>query len=386
MIGISKLYCGTTETADNIRYHHGAKSHLERKPVVVWNCTRSCNLTCAHCYSASDSACGEYEMTTEEGRMLIDQLADFGSPVILFSGGEPLLRKDVPELAQYAVRKGMHAVISTNGTLIDTQTAELLKASQLTYVGVSIDGLEDTHDRFRRRNGAFLEALWGIRACREAGLKVGLRCTLNHENVHEIPEIFELMVREKIPRICFYHLVNTGRGKNIENSMLSHEATRQVIDTIIDYTARLYAQGHKMEVLTVDNLADGPYLYLRMLQEKHPGAATVLNLLKRTAGGSTGVGIGCVNWNGDVYPDQFWRDKKLGNVLERPFGDIWTDLSNPLMKKLKDKKTYVKGRCSDCRLLDICSGNFRARAEALTGDAWAADSGCYLSDEEIGLI
>ncbi|QSH41168.1 radical SAM protein [Lentisphaerota bacterium ZTH] len=383
MIGISKLYCGTSETADNIRYQHGAANHAERKPVVVWNCTPECNLSCSHCYSASGSAADDYEMTTAEGRLLIEQLADFGSPVILFSGGEPLLRKDLPELARYAVEKGMHAVISSNGTLIDSDIAGSLKAAGVTYVGVSIDGLEDTHDRFRQRNGAFLEALWGIRACRNAGLKVGLRCTLNKENIQEIPGIFELMIRENIPRICFYHLVSTGRGKNIKNSMLSSEATRRAVDMIIDYTAGLHKAGRRIEVLTVDNLADGPYLYLRMLRENHPRAAAALQLLKRTAGGSTGVGIGCVNWNGEVYPDQFWRNKKLGNILIRPFGDIWTDLSNPLMKKLKNKQEYVTGRCAECRLLKLCCGNFRARAEALTGDPWAADPGCYLNDEEI---
>jgi radical SAM protein with 4Fe4S-binding SPASM domain len=322
-------------------------------------------------------------MSTAEGRMLIDRLAEFGSPVILFSGGEPLLRRDVPELARYALEQGLHAVISTNGTLIDAEVASSLKG--VTYVGVSIDGLKETHDRFRCRDGAFEQAMEGIRECRRAGIKVGLRCTINTANASEIPGIFDLLVRENIPRVCFYHLVNAGRGTDIQSSMLSHEATRHAVDLIIDRTKALHDQGLPTEVLTVDNIADGPYLYLRMKAENHPFAQEAYDLLERTGGGSTGVGIGSVGWDGQVYPDQFWRHHPLGNVRERPFGEIWADCSNPLMAKLKEKAKHVKGRCATCRFLKCCGGNFRARAEALTGDMWAADPACYLTDEEIGL-
>lgn len=384
MIGISKLYCDVNEASDQIRYHSD-HSHAERKPVIVWNCTRACNLDCAHCYSYSDGGKGNYEMTIEEGRRLITQLAEFGTPVIIFSGGEPLTRKDVPELVEFAVNQGIRAVISTNGTLLDPDLVAQLKGTGLTYVGVSIDGLEKTHDKFRNRQGAFQDALAGIRVCRNAGLKVGLRCTINMANAAEIPDIFDLIVEEKIPRICFYHLVSTGRGRELERAMLSQDATRQAVDTIIDYTAKLHSAGHRTEVLTVDNIADGPYLYLRMQKEKHPGAEKVFKLLQKTGGGSTGVGIASVNWDGEVYPDQFWRQHSLGNVRQRPFGEIWSDLSNPLMVKLKEKAKYVKGRCPQCKFLELCGGNFRARAEALTGDMWESDPGCYLTDEEIGI-
>jgi radical SAM protein with 4Fe4S-binding SPASM domain len=383
MIGISKLYCSTVEDSDKIRYHHGAKSHAERRPIVVWNCTRACNLTCEHCYAKSDGGRGKYEMTTSEGKMFIDQLVEFGSPVILFSGGEPLMRKDVPELAKYAVERGLHAVLSSNGTLIDDAVARKLKSVNLTYVGISIDGLAGTHDMFRNRKGAFKEALNGIRACRDAGLKVGLRCTINKANISEIPGIFDLMVRENIPRICFYHLVCSGRGEEIADAMLSNDETRRAVNMIIDHTAQLHADGHPLEVLTVDNIADGPYLYLRMLKENHPAAENVFNLLKQTGGGSTGVGIGSVNWDGEVYPDQFWRQHPVGNVREKSFGDIWTDSGNELMMKLKEKAKHVTGRCSECKFLELCGGNFRARAEAMTGDMWASDPACYLTDEEI---
>ena len=340
-------------------------------------------MSCSHCYTNSGSAKGQAELSTGEGRALIEQLAAFGSPVILFSGGEPLLREDLPELAAYAIAKRLHAVVSTNGTLIDKAMAARLKAAKVTYVGISIDGLEATHDAFRRRDGAFKEALQGVRECLAAGLKVGLRCTINKDNLSELPGIFELIETEKIPRACFYHLVTTGRGEDLLKAMPSHKETRKALDHIIDGTLGLHQKGLRTEILTVDNLADGPYLYVRMLKEGHPGAAKAYDLLKLASGGGSGVGIACVNWDGEVYPDQFWRNKPLGNVRQRPFGEIWTDLSNPFMAMLKEKAAHVKGRCSNCRYLELCGGNFRARAEALTGDSWASDPACHLSEEEI---
>jgi radical SAM protein with 4Fe4S-binding SPASM domain len=150
-------------------------------------------------------------------------------------------------------------------------------------------------------------------------------------------------------------------------------------------TKRLFAEGLEKEVLTVDNHADGVYLYLKMKEEGHERAEDVMSLLKMNGGNSTGNGIGCVSWDGSVHADQFWRHETFGNVKDRPFSEIWTDLSNPLMAKLKDKKPHVKGRCAKCNYLDICGGNFRVRAEAVHGDLWMEDPACFLTDEEIGI-
>jgi 12,18-didecarboxysiroheme deacetylase len=314
---------------------------------------------------------------------LIDDLAAFGAPVILFSGGEPLVRKDLPELAEYAVQKGMRAVISTNGTLIGAKMAHTLKRIGLSYVGISLDGMQEINDRFRGIKGAFNSALEGIKNCQDAGIKVGLRFTINKFNVNEIPHIFNLIEEMDIPRVCFYHLVYAGRGSDLVNEDLTHEGTRSAVDLIIDETKRLHDIGKPKEVLTVDNHADGPYLYLRLLKEDPQRAKEVLELLQWNEGNNSGRGIGCVSWDGQVHPDQFWRHCSLGNVQQRPFSEIWADLSNPLLKKLKEKKKHVKGRCATCRWLDVCAGNFRVRAEATTGDAWAPDPACYLTDEEI---
>jgi 12,18-didecarboxysiroheme deacetylase len=393
MIGISKLYCGTVEPSDALRYgRHSSQlpSHLlqfsaDKKPVVVWNVTRRCNLRCVHCYAHAKEEPGADELTTEQGRILLDDLAAFGVPVVLFSGGEPLARRDLPELAAYAVAKGMRAVISTNGTLITAAVAQTLKEIGLSYVGISLDGMQAVNDRFRAVPGAFRAALDGIRNCQAAGIKVGLRFTINRFNVQEIPGIFDLIEEMDIPRVCFYHLVYAGRGSELVQEDLNAEETRRTLDLIIDRTRRLHDQGKPKEVLTVDNHADGPYLYLRMLRENPERAKEVLELLQWNEGNNSGRGIGCVSWDGAVHADQFWRHYSFGNVKDRPFSEIWMDTSEPLMRQLKDKKKHVKGRCADCRWLDVCAGNFRVRAEAVSGDLWAPDPACYLTDEEIAL-
>ncbi len=391
MIGISKLYCGQVEPSDALRY--GRRSgelparllqfSKDKKPVVVWNMTQRCNLRCVHCYAQATSLAGRDEISTAQGLELIDDLAAYGAPVILFSGGEPLVREDLVELAAHAVGRGMRAVISSNGMLITPQKAAELKKVGLSYVGISLDGLADTHDRFRQCAGAFRKTMEGIANCQAEGLKVGLRFTINRRNAVEVPQLFDLIREMDIPRICFYHLVYSGRGANLKNEGLSHASTRALLDLIMDRTRDLFEAGLPKEVLTVDNHADGPYVWLRLLREDPERAEAVMELLQYNEGNSSGRGIGCVSWDGSVHADQFWREHTFGNVLQRPFSAIWDDSSIELLHKLKDKKKYVTGRCATCRFLNICGGNFRARAEAAHGDIWAPDPACYLSDAEI---
>lgn len=394
MIGISKLYCNTVEPSDALRYGRDSNklpSHLlqfssDKKPVVVWNVGQRCNLKCVHCYSQSKDIEYPGELSTKEAKAMLDGLAEYGAPVILFSGGEPLMREDLMDLITYAKDKGLRAVISTNGTLITEEKAEELKQFGLSYVGISLDGLKETNDKFRGIEGAFDDALMGIRNCLKMEIKVGLRFTINKRNAQDIPGIFKLIEKEKIPRVCFYHLVYSGRGSRLMEEDLTHEETRNVVDLIIDKTKEAHDRGNKIEVLTVDNHADGPYIYQRLLKEDPKRAAEVLELLKWNEGNSSGHGLACISWDGAVHADQFWREYTFGNVRERKFGDIWEDKSNSLLTKLKDKKHHVKGRCSKCKWLDICGGNFRARAEAYYGDKWEPDPACYLTDEEIGLL
>ncbi len=392
MIGISKLYCGAVEASDPLRYGRLSKdlpSHLlqfsvDKKPVVVWNMTKRCNLRCIHCYARAEGEDFQgKELTTEEGKGFIDDLARFGVPVILFSGGEPVLRPDLPELIDYAVKKGMRAVISTNGTLITEEKARIFARCSLSYIGVSLDGMGPVNDRFRGVKGAFNQAMEGIRNAKKAGIKVGLRFTIHRGNYSEIPAVFDLIGREDIERVCFYHLVYAGRGSTLVNEDLSHEEQRSAVDYIMDRTKTFFDRGKEIEVLTVDNHADGPYLYLRLARENPARAGEVLELLKMNEGNASGIGIACVDEEGNVHPDQFWRHYTFGNVRTRPFSAIWTDTTNDLMAKLKEKKRYVGGRCARCRWLSICGGNFRVRAEAVSGDVWGDDPQCYLTDQEI---
>ena len=394
MIGISKLYCGTVEQSDPLRYGRQSKdlpSHLlqfskDKKPVVVWNVGRRCNLRCKHCYSQSRNIDYSGELSHVEGVRLIDNLADFGAPVILFSGGEPLMRPDIFELIEHAAKRKVRAVVSTNGTLISQDVAARLKDAGLSYVGISLDGLEETNDLFRGMQGAFEQALNGVRNCLALGVKVGLRFTMTRSNFADVGGILDLIEKEGIPRVCFYHLVYTGRGSRLINSSrMPHEETRDTVDLIINRARAMHDKNNPVEVLTVDNHTDGPYMYLRILRESPERAPEVMNLLKMNGGNSSGTGIGCVSWDGSVHPDQFWRHYSFGNVRERPFSEIWTDTSDELMGRLRDRKKHLKGRCAACKWLDICNGNLRVRAEALTGDVWAEEPDCYLTDEEIGL-
>lgn len=391
MVGISKLYLGQVEPGDPLRYGRKSgklPSHLlqfaaDKKPVVVWNATSACNLRCRHCYASQGT--DRPQLTTKEGLELIDQLAAFGVPVLLFSGGEPLLRRDIFELASYAVKKGLRTVFSTNGTLIDETAARQFAELGVSYVGISLDGIPETHDAFRGVPGAYTAALRGIRLCRDLGVKVGLRVTLTRANRQQLPAIFDLMVRERIPRICLYHLVSTGRGAALASDDLTPTERRETVEAIIDLTRR--HESHRLEVLTVDNHCDGPLLYLRLLREgRSEQAEQVLRLLRMNGGNSSGLGIASIGWDGTVYPDQFWRNKPLGKVPGTPFGELW---GNPpegsLLRDLRNRREHLEGRCRRCRFLDICGGNFRARAEAATGNIWGEDPDCYLTDKEIGL-
>lgn len=389
MISVTKLVCQNSDHyGDSLRYSRdsGGKLHGtagQHGPVVVWNCTRSCNLNCTHCYSSSEDRTYNGELTTAEARRFIDDLADFKVPVLLFSGGEPLLRKDLFELLQYACQKGIRATVSTNGTLIEQETAELFKRAGIGYVGISLDGVGEKHDLFRGRKGAFDRALQGIRTCLDAGLRVGLRFTVTRHSLGEVPELFRLVEEEGIPRLCFYHLVYTGRGAGMVEEDIGPEETRELMDYIIEKTLYFERCGQQKEILMVDNHADGIYIYLQA-REKDPQAAEKIHrLLQYNGGNRSGIAIAAVDNEGNVHPDQFTLNHSFGNVRKRPFKEIWTDTSHPILRGLKNRKPLLKGRCRDCRWLSLCNGNFRSRAEVVYGDFWAPDPACYLQDEEI---
>ena len=382
MIDITRLLCGKTNEAEHLRYPGDSFSGRRAPAVVVWNCTRRCNLRCIHCYSESRDTAYTDELSTAEAKSLIDDLARFGVSVLLFSGGEPLMRQDLLELGRHAAKRGLRPVVSTNGTLIHNGAAAEIKAAGFKYVGVSLDGLEKTNDSFRGVKGAFSQAIEGIRQCLEAGMKVGVRFTITRRNVGDLGGIFSLIDREAIPRLCIYHLVYAGRGSTLIKDDLDRMQARKTMDLIFERTEELSARNRPLEVLTVDNPADGVYLYLNVRKRSPSHAEDIQRLLRINGGNGSGVNIGCVDNAGDVHPDQFWRHYSFGNVRERPFSEIWTG-DDPIQLGLRNKEKMVKGRCHTCNYLNICKGGLRVRAEAVSGDIWAEEPACYLTDEEI---
>ncbi|MBC2581833.1 putative heme d1 biosynthesis radical SAM protein NirJ1 [Clostridium sp. DJ247] len=387
MIGITKLLCGSENFGDKLRYISGAAQEKYgvssgKGPVVVWNCTRTCNLKCMHCYADSDSKTYQEELSTEEAKDFIKDLGEFRIPVILFSGGEPLMRKDIFSLIEHSNTYNIRSTISTNGTLLDKEVCETLNKLNVGYVGVSLDGIGSRHDEFRKTKGAFEKAIKGIRNCLEVRQKVGLRFTINRYNYDQLGDIFKLIKEEKIPRVCFYHLVYSGRGNEMIKEDITKEETRNAMDFIIEKTLEL---GENVEILTVDNHADAVYVYLQALK-KHPNLAEkILQLIKLNGGNRSGMAFANVDYNGNVHPDQFTWNHTFGNLRENKFSHIWMNSQHDILRGLRDRKPLLKGRCSKCKWISLCNGNFRARAEAITRDFWASDPACYLTNEEIGI-
>ncbi|MCU7877899.1 MAG: heme d1 biosynthesis radical SAM protein NirJ [Candidatus Thiodiazotropha sp. (ex Lucinoma borealis)] len=352
-------------------------------PVVIWNLVRRCNLTCRHCYATSADKDFPGELDTPQVYTVMDDLKAYGVPVLILSGGEPLMRPDIFEISRRAKAEGFYVGLSSNGTLITEETIGDIAEVGYDYVGISIDGMRETHDRFRRKQGAFDESLHGIRLCREAGLKVGLRFTLTQENAAELPDLLQLMDAEGVEKFYLSHLNYAGRGYKNRKDDVHHRFTRDAMDLLFSTCWEDVQQGRHREFVTGNNDADGAYMLL--WAEKHlPQHYQRLNqMLNRWGGNASGVNIANIDNEGRVHPDTMWWDYTLGSVKERPFSEIWQDTSDPLMAGLKQTQRPLEGRCASCVHRPICGGNSRTRAWRLTGNPWAEDPGCYLTDEEI---
>lgn len=398
MINLTKLWTGTAQPADGLRYGHGSCAEADargRKPIVVWNITRTCNLRCVHCYS--DSAAVQYpgELDWDQMQAVVADLAAYKVPSLLLSGGEPMIHPRFNDLVDLATQSGLKLTISTNGTLITPERAAFLKENKVAYVGISLDGIGPIHDEFRRKEGAFDAAVRGFRYCHEVGQKTGLRLTLTRHNVENIQQILDFIEQENIQRVCFYHLVPAGRGSELQ--VLEPEEARLAIDTLIARVEQWHAAGIDRELLTVTQPADGAYLLVRMERENHPNLEEARRLLAWNGGGanSSGRGIANIDTRGDVHPDQFWQDMFLGNVKKMPFSQIW-DGGNPEsaevlesirsvgLLSLEERQTRMTGPCATCKWFKICGGGFRTRAAfANYGSLWGSDPGCYLHENEI---
>jgi len=352
-------------------------------PVVIWNLIRRCNLTCKHCYSISADIDFKGELSTDEVYTVMDDLKSFGVPVLILSGGEPLLRPDIFDISRRAKATGFYVGLSSNGTLIDEHNIDAIAAIGYDYVGISIDGVRHTHDRFRQKEGAFDASMQGIRLCRERDIKVGLRFTMTEDNATELPDMLQLMADEGVNKFYLSHLNYAGRGNRNRDSDVRLNITRSAMDLLFE-TALAHAQrGDDVEFVTGNNDADGVYLLQWVMQHYPDKADHIAAKLRQWGGNSSGVNIANIDNLGEVHPDTFWWHYGLGNVRQRPFSAIWPDTSDPIMKGLKAAPRLIKGRCGSCRYFNICGGNTRVRALQLTGDPWAEDPACYLTDAEI---
>ncbi|MDH5748126.1 MAG: heme d1 biosynthesis radical SAM protein NirJ [Rhodospirillales bacterium] len=353
-------------------------------PVVIWNLIRRCNLTCKHCYSISADKDFSGELSTDEIYAVMDDLKYFHVPVLILSGGEPLLRPDIFDISRRAKQMGFYTGLSSNGTLIDQSMIGEITDIGYDYVGISIDGLRETHDVFRRKEGAFEASLKGVRLCKERGIKVGLRFTMTQDNVHELPDLLDLMDREGVDKFYLSHLNYAGRGNHNRKDDALHLMTRKAMTLLFDRAYDYQQKGEDIEIVTGNNDADGVFL-LQWVHNRFPEKAHHIHAkLVQWGGNASGVNVANIDNLGNVHPDTMWWHHDLGNVRTRPFSDIWMDTSDPLMAGLKLRPRQVGGRCGSCRHFDICGGNTRVRADQICGDPWAEDPACYLTDQEIG--
>ena len=358
-------------------------------PVVIWNLIRRCNLRCKHCYSTSLDIDFKDELSTEQIKATIDDLKVAHVPVLILSGGEPLLRPDIYEITAYAKEKGFYVALSTNGTLIDESNIAQIKAADYQYVGISIDGLEEFHDEFRRQEGSFKTSMHAIKLCKEAGIKIGMRLCLTKENFNDIPAMLDLMEENQVDKFYLSHLNYSGRGKrNAENDAM-FKMTKDAMELLYERAWSHITQGIETDFVTGNNDADGPFLLhwaTEKFGETHPEA--IENLKQRLinwGGNASGVNVANIDNTGTIHPDTYWWNHPIGNVKNEKFSDVWKNTQDPLMLGFRQKPRPVTGRCAQCEYLNICGGNTRTRAFAQSGDAWAEDPGCYLDDNEIGI-
>ena len=256
--------------------------------------------------------------------------------------------------------------------------AEKLKDSGFIYVGVSIDGLEKTHDTFRGLKGSFKKAFEGLINVKNAGILSGIRFTLTKYNILEVEGVIDLLAENEIDRFCLYHLVPSGRAEFEDD--VSNSERRKLVDFLINKSIELSDNGYNTEIMTVDNPADGIYVYLKLKEIDEELANSAIEFLKYRGGDNSGVRLANIDPFGNLHPNQFWWDYTIGNLMENSFKDLWFG-DDELLVKLRNKTNFLKGKCRICQFKSICGG-FRLRA-LRAGDLWGEDPSCYLYLDEI---
>lgn len=346
---------------------HAPKSGDSGPRLVAWEVTRNCNLSCVHCRASA--TCGPYdgELGTNAALNLVDQIAQTGSPIVILTGGEPLLRKDIFEIASHGTRKGLRMVMAPNGTLITAEIARRLAESGIQRVSISLDGASaETHDRFRGVAGAFEGALGGIRRIREAGIEFQVNTTITQMNLDQIPRIQDLAVTLGAVAHHIFLLVPTGRGKYILDAAITADQYESTLNWFYDQRSRTSLQL---------KATCAPHYY-RILRQRAKADGTQVTFQTHgldavTRGCLGGVGFCFISHRGVVQPCGY-LNLDCGDVTRASFPHIWNH--SDIFLSLRDF-SLLKGKCGACEYRKVCGG-CRARAFEATGDYLAEEPLC----------
>ncbi|MDH4182743.1 MAG: radical SAM protein [Nitrospinota bacterium] len=381
MLRISSLISAAMGKGTHRRSH--SPRAIQQAPIVIWNLTRNCNLSCVHCYAGAQARQFSGELTLDQALATAESMAEAGVKMVVLSGGEPLFRADIFTIAERLKELGVIISLSSNGTLFDKAATEKIAKTGFSYVGVSLDGLGATHDMFRGCPGSFEKAVQGVKNLKEAGLKAGVRYTITSMNIADVNGIFDLAEELKADKLYFSHLVPSGRGNGLKDFDLTPPQTRQLMDLVLDKAIEFIEKGSGPEIVTGNNDADAVYLYMRASRQWPMAAEKLMHMLIQAGGASAGVGVANIDARGAVHPDPLMSFLNLGNVADKTFRQIWFENPDPTLARLRQRPGRFAGRCGSCRWLDICGGSTRVRAQRINGDLWGSDPSCYLTDDEI---
>ena len=360
----------------------GKKSRVLDGNIIIWNFTNRCNLTCRHCYSYADPNSKDF-LTT---KLIVDSIKDLksaGVRFVIFSGGEPLIRKDIFDIADKMREEGIITYLSTNGLYINEKNVDKI-IEKFNYIGISIDGIEDIHDDFRGLKGAYKKSIASIELIQAHGGNAGIRFTMTKETQDSFYDIFRLAEELKVDKLYLSHLVYSGRGLENLKMDISKEKRIEFVNFIIDKALKYQKEGKKMDIVT-GNMEMDAIILLEKFSKEYPHLKDeMIKRLKNWGGNSAGKRLGNINSIAEVKPDPFFPFV-VGDMNKKSFNEIWLDDENDILNKLRVTPRKISGKCRDCKVIDICNGGSRSRAYAISGDLWAEDPSCYLSDEQRGL-
>ncbi len=357
----------------------GKKERSLSGSIVIWNFTNRCNLACRHCYSYADPNQEDF-LSTEFILNSIPELTKAGIRFVIFSGGEPLIRRDIFDIADAMQKAGIVTYLSTNGLYINEKNVDRI-IETFNYIGISIDGIEEVHDHFRGLEGAYKKSLEAIALIQKHGGNAGIRFTITNETKESFYAIFELAESIGVDKIYISHLVYSGRGLENLKIDISKEERREFVEFIIDKAFAYIEEGRNIDIVT-GNMEMDAIFFLKKFAARYPELKEeMIRRLRKWGGNSAGRKLGNIDWMGRVKPDPFFPFY-IGDMTQKPFSEIWLDESNEMLTKLRKHPRELSGICEKCGVIDICNGGSRSRAYAIYGDLWAEDPSCYLNEPE----